>query len=65
MATMSGALNRPAVKGSNNTQFIQNDFNPADIAFSTLSTMSKAVLETMLPAKEGMVHSAALMKVLP
>ncbi len=40
-----------------NQVFIHDDFNPTDIAFSTLLTMSKSVLETMLPAKEGTVQS--------
>ncbi len=39
-----------------NQILIRGDFNPADIAFSTLSTMWKAVLETMFLAKEGKVH---------
>jgi hypothetical protein len=40
--------------------FIQHDFNPEDIPFSKLPTMSEAVLRTMLPDKEGKVFSANL-----
>ena len=40
--------------------FIQNDFNPEDIPFQTLPTMSDTVLRTMLPDKEGKVFSANL-----
>ncbi len=40
--------------------FIQNDFNPEDIPFRTLPTMSDTVLQTMLPDKEGKVFSANL-----
>jgi hypothetical protein len=43
-----------------NQAFIQYDFNPEDIPFSTLPTMSEAVLRTMLPDKEGKVFSANL-----
>ncbi len=43
-----------------NQAFIQDDFNPEDIPFRTLPTMSEAVLKTMLPDKEGKVHSANL-----
>jgi hypothetical protein len=43
-----------------NRAFIQDDFNPEDIPFSTLPTMSEAVLRTMLPDKKGKVSSANL-----
>jgi hypothetical protein len=45
-----------------NQAIIQDDFNPEDIPFRTLPTMSEAVLKTMLPDKEGKVHSANLHK---
>ena len=40
--------------------FIQDDFNPEDIPFTTLPTMSDTVLRNMLPDKEGKVFSANL-----
>ena len=43
-----------------NQAFIQDDFNPEDIPFSTLPAMSESVLRTMLPDKEGKVFSANL-----
>jgi hypothetical protein len=43
-----------------NQAFIQDNFNPEDIPFRTLPTMSDTVLKTMLPDKEGKVFSANL-----
>ena len=43
-----------------NQGFIQHDFNPEDIPFSRLPSMSEAVLQTMLPDKEGNVFPANL-----
>ena len=43
-----------------NSAFIQDNFNPEDIPFRSLPTMSDTVLKTMLPDKEGKVFSANL-----
>jgi hypothetical protein len=43
-----------------NQAFIQYDFNPEDIPFIILPTMSEAVLRTVLPEKEGKVFSSNL-----
>ncbi len=40
--------------------FIQDYLNPEDIPFSTLPTMSEAVLQSMLPENQGKVYSANL-----
>jgi hypothetical protein len=42
-----------------NHAFIQDDFSP-DIPFRTLPTISEAVLQTMLPEKEGKIYFANL-----
>ncbi len=43
-----------------NHAFVQDNFNPEDIPFRTLPTMSDTVLKTILPDKEGKVFSANL-----
>jgi hypothetical protein len=46
-----------------NHAFIQDDSDPEDIPFKTLPTMTEAVLQTMLPEKEGNVHFANLQRI--
>ena len=36
-----------------------NDFNPLDIQYRTFPTMSKTVLEAMLPARSGEVYQVS------
>ncbi len=39
---------------------IWDDFNPRDINFNTMCTMSKRIVEAMLPGLEGKVLKASL-----
>jgi hypothetical protein len=43
-----------------NQAFIQDDFNPEDIPFRTLPTMSDTVFQIMLSDKEGKLFPANL-----
>ncbi len=38
----------------------KGDFNPRDINFNTMCTMSKRIVEAMLPGLEGKVYKASL-----
>ncbi len=40
--------------------FIQDDFNPRDTNFNTMHTMSKRIVDAMLPGLEGKVYKASL-----